>query len=283
MKIGVSSYSYSQYLNQGKMKIRDTVVKAAEMGFEAIEFVSLIPFAEEEGITTEQLAKELKKLAADNGIEISAYVVGANLVDAEDPEEQMRTVKSEIDIAATLGVKLFRHDVIYALPEGMCFEQALDIAAPKMHEIAEYAKQYGITTMIENHGRAFQDADRMEKTYYKVNSDNFKLLVDVGNFLCADEDNVKCVSKVANLAAHVHLKDFLIRDYYSGETEGYHQTRGCNYIRGVAVGAGDARTAQCLQILRNAGFDGYCDIEFEGIEDCIEELEKGLAFIKSIL
>ncbi len=60
-------------------------------------------------------------------------------------------------------------------------------------------------------------------------------------------------------------------------------TRACNYLRGTATGYGDAKSAQCLEILKQAGYDGYVDIEFEGPEDCITELERGLKFIRSVL
>ena len=54
------------------------------------------------------------------------------------------------------------------------------------------------------------------------------------------------------------------------------------FLRGTTVGYGDAKTAQRLQILKNTGYDGYVDIEFEGYEDCVEELAKGLAFYRSL-
>ena len=41
MKIGVSAYSYAQYINAGKMTQLDCVKKAKEMGFEAIEFTEM--------------------------------------------------------------------------------------------------------------------------------------------------------------------------------------------------------------------------------------------------
>ena len=43
MKIGVSSYSFSQYIRAGKMTQFDCVSKAKEMGFDAIEFTELQP------------------------------------------------------------------------------------------------------------------------------------------------------------------------------------------------------------------------------------------------
>ena len=38
-----------------------------------------------------------------------------------------------------------------------------------------------------------------------------------------------------------------------------------------------------LQILKRVGYDGYCSIEFEGSEDCIEGISKGFENLKGML
>ena len=43
MKIGVSSYSFSQYIKSGKLTQLTAVAKAKELGFDAIEFTELMP------------------------------------------------------------------------------------------------------------------------------------------------------------------------------------------------------------------------------------------------
>lgn len=283
MKIGVSIYSFCQYIDAGKLTVTEAVEKAAQMGFDAIEFTELFP---DNGQSKSEYAKLLADTAKKNNIEISAYVCGADFLKESKEELQKETdrIKGEIDIANQLGVKLFRYDIVYNLPMGISFDMMLDKVVPYMKEIAEYASKYGITTMIENHGRAFQDSDRVVKVYNSVNHKNFALLVDIGNFMCADEVPVISVSKTANLAAHVHIKDFIFKDYYSKDSKEHcFQTRGCNYILGTAAGYGDVKVEQCLKILQSAGYDGYLDIEYEGPEECIEALENGLSFLKNVL
>ena len=56
-----------------------------------------------------------------------------------------------------------------------------------------------------------------------------------------------------------------------------------NYLRGAAVGEGDVGAAQCIAILKRAGYDGYLDIEFEGQEDCIAALTRGLAYSRECI
>ena len=120
----------------------------------------------------------------------------------------------------------------------------------------------------------------MEQLFNAVAHDNYGLLVDVGNFVCADEDNCAAVSRVAPYAFHVHAKDM-----YKSTTPlpGYGMTRGCNYFKGAIVGEGDVNVEKCLQILKRVGYDGYCSIEFEGSEDCIEGIAKGFENLKGML
>ncbi len=278
MKIGVSSYSFSQYISNGRLTYKTAIEKAAQMGFEAIEFVDLPKSGDRLAY-----ARELRDEAKKNNIDVSAYVVGGNLL-CENQSAEVERLKGELDIANELGVKLFRYDCIYKLPQGRGFYEVMESVADAMREIADYGEKYGIKTMIENHGQAFQDAYRIEKIYHRVGHKNFGLLIDVGNFMCADEDMVKSVSLLANLACHVHLKDFVKQDFYSEKSkDNCFTTRAGNYLMGTAVGEGDAKTAQSIEILKNVGYDGYMDIEFEGPKDCISELEKGLAFVKRIL
>ena len=280
MKIGVSSYSFSQYIRARKMTQKDTVKKAKELGFDCIEFIDMSP---PEGTTQEEYAKEIREEADRCGIEISAYVVGANLA-KKDATEEIERLKKNIDIAKILGVKLFRHDVMFSYEEFRSFDEALPTIAANVRKVTEYAQNLGIKTMTENHGLIFQDVDRVERLIAAVNHPNYGLLADMGNFMCADENPVLAFSRLANLAFMVHAKDFKKIDFadFNGE-ENCFQTRSCNYLKGVSVGEGDVSAKQCVAILKKAGFDGILDIEYEGQEDCIDGMTKGLEFLRSII
>lgn len=282
MKIGVSSYSFQQYINQGKMTVKDTVKKASEMGFDAIEFIEL-PSAE---MTQEEMAAVLVSEAEKYNIEISAYLIGAQLYKETKEEEknEVERIKKQIDIANLLGVKLFRYDIMFSLPKYTTYKQALKRVVPYMREIADYAKQYGIITMSENHGVIFQDADRMIEVVSEVDHENYQLLVDIGNFMCADEIPQISVGKVARLAAHVHVKDFNKYTFEEGkDMEKAFRTRGGNYLVGTTPGKGDANVPVCIELLKAAEFDGYIDLEYEGTRDCIEALAEGLETLKKII
>jgi sugar phosphate isomerase/epimerase len=280
MKIGVSSYSYSQYLREGKLDHVSVVAKAKEMGFDGIEFTGLPGQTQEDKLA---LAAKIVAEAERVDIEITAYCIGANFLQPTRTalDVEVARIKAELDVAKALGVSLMRHDILYALPKGRTFDSIIPELLPGIREVCDYAETLGIKTMFENHGRILQDMDRVEKLVGAIAHKNFGLLIDIGNFFCADEDNVNCVSRLANLALHVHLKDFKKFDYYEGDQGGCFRSRAGNFLKGVAVGDGDARTEQCMHILKDQGYDGYLDIEFEGGGDCVEGIQRGIDFYRS--
>ncbi len=282
MKISVSSYSFQQYINASKLAHIDVIKQAHDMGFEAIEFIDLPASSYEEQVA---YAHKLRAEADKYGMTINAYTIGSNLY-RDTPEEcaaEIERLKGQVDIAAILGCSVMRHDVCYGTGKtgnSRSFGLMLPTIAANARAVTEYAAEKGIKTCTENHGYIAQDSYRVEQLFNAVAHDNYGLLVDVGNFVCADEDNVTAVSRVAPYAVHVHAKDM----YKSTEPKpGYGQTRACNYFKGAIVGEGDCNVEKCLQILKKAGYDGYCSIEFEGSEDCIEGIAKGYENLKAML
>lgn len=287
MKIAVSSYSYHQRLKAGEMTQLDAVRIAAEMGFDGIEFTDLTPVPNP--TLAEQLAyaKEIRAEAEKRGIEIVAYLIGANLYGGspEADAAEVARVKGQLDVAAALGAELFRHDVCRSEWIGdrfVGFDRMLPTIAENARQITEYAQALGIRTCSENHGLIAQDSDRVERLYYAVDHENYGILVDVGNFACVDEDSVHAVSRLAPMAIHAHAKDFVKLPYGAPVAEGLKTfaTRGCNRLMGCALGDGDIPVAQCVAILQKANYDGYITIEFEGNGDCMTEITKGLERLK---
>ena len=287
MKISVSSYSFQQYVAAGKLAHRDIIRRAHEMGFEAVEFIDLPASSYEEQVG---YARFLRSEADKYGMTINAYTIGANLYQGspEADEKEVARVMRQIDVAKELGASLVRHDVCgkeKVEEKTVSFGKMLPTLATNARKIAAYAEELGIRTCSENHGFVAQDSDRVEALYNAVDHDNYGLLVDMGNFACADEDSARAVSRLAPYAIHAHAKDFYIRPFGSPEIEGEKSflSRGCRRLVGCAVGDGDIPVAQCVAILKKAGYDGWLSIEFEGNGDCVEEIAKGLANLKSYL
>lgn len=282
IKTCVSSYSFGREASEDRLGTLGVIEKAKEMGYDGIEFV-------ESEYTTPEKAHIIKEKCREVGIDAVNLCIGGNLAleDSADLEKEIDRMKHMVDIAAEMGVSMMRHDVAYA-PFKRTYNTGYDAAIPYIAKgcaaVAEYAKAKGIKTMTENHGFFSQDALRVEKLINAVNHENFGALIDIGNFMCADEDPTRSVGIMTPYAFHVHCKDFYFK---SGNEiapgDGWFSTRSGNYLRGSIIGFGSAKAAQSIRILRNSGYDGYMSIEFEGGDDVFWALEQSLKNLKRFL
>ncbi len=285
MKIGVSSYSFQQLISSGEETQLSIMKKAKEMGFEGIEFTDL---SCPEGVSEAEYAEMIREESEKLSLPVITYTIGANLLGDNGIEAEIERVCGKIDVAQKLGVKLLRHDAAWGMPENMKsyagFEQVLPYLVDGCKRITEYAKSKGIATMIENHGLFCQDSERVEKIVCGVGDPNFGVLLDIGNFSCADENSAAAAGRLAPYIKHIHAKDFHIKSGNGlNPGKGFFKSRGGNYLRGSIIGHGDIPVYQCLSIAENAGYDGFVSVEFEGMEKCLDGIEIGFENLRNMI
>ena len=283
MKLGLSSYSLYQAIRDGRMTVVDAVRWTAEQGFEHFEIVP-VGFDLRDN---PDLTDEIRRTAEACGIALSSYTVGNNfIVDSEEEfEARIAELKKHVDIGARLGVRLMRHDVASVpVPEATIhrFEEELPRLVEGCRCVADYAAQYGIVTSVENHGFFVQAADRVQRLVKLVDRPNFKTTLDVGNFICVDEDPVASVKKNLPYASMVHVKDFYLRPAWMELGEGWFRTAAGNWFRGAITGYGDLDLRSILKEIKAGGYDGYISIEFEGLEDCLEASRLSLGQVRRL-
>ena len=279
LDIGVSSYSFSKLVRKGDLTELGVVAQAKEMGFDFLEFAAItVP----EGERLESYADRLRKEADRVGIPIQCYAIWADFINGSggDVKAEAERLQSEIRVAEILGAPRIRHDATRGFNKEhrgpRDFDAALPILAEGCRLVTRYAADRGIETMVENHGQFCQDSERVEKLANAVNHPNFGLLVDMGNFLCVDEDPCTAFGRVLPYAFHVHAKDFHVKPgYLSNPGAGWFTSRAGNYLRGAVVGHGEVAVAQCLELIQQSDYDGALAIEFEGMEDPILGISVG--------
>lgn len=276
MKICVSNYSFGAYNNT--LGIYGVIDKAAEMGFDGIEFVDI---TDDVGA-----AKDYRQYAESRGLEVAALCIGANFA-GPNIEDEIKRIRKKVDIAAALGAKLMRHDVANDFVGGkfnISYRELVPTLSRACREVTKYAEQLGVQTMTENHGFFSADSDRIEMLVTAVKEKNFGALVDIGNFMCVDEDPTKAIGLLTPYTKHVHAKDFHLKPGTEIDPgDGWFRTRAGNYLRGAIIGHGDAKVYQSLSTLIRRGYDGYISIEFEGLEDNLRGIEIGFQNLKRFL
>lgn len=282
IKIGFTSYSFAAALRSGEMTISQAIQFAAGLGAEHME-ISPGSF----GDMTDDMVNTIVKAAKDCKIDLSSYTIGANFVqpDAAAVAKEIERVKEQVEIAARLGVTRMRHDCGWR-PQPECtyenFNREVEIFADACGQIADKAKTYGIVTSIENHGFYVQGSERVQRVILAVNRDNFRTTLDVGNFLCVDEDPECAVLNNIGYASMIHFKDFHIRRNVT-DPAGFIKTLHGRYIRGAVTGDGDVDLKTICKIIKNSGYDGFLSIEYEGREECKFACTRAIKNVKELM
>lgn len=286
MKIGASTYSLLKAIKAGDLDVLGVFDWLAQNGAEHIEIVPVadISFAERP-----ELADTFAAKAKEVGLDISCYTFGASFIDRteEEFEAELQRVREQVDIAVRMGSRLVRHDVASRPQEKATdeqFEQDLPLLIEACRQITDYAAKCGVTTMIENHGFHVQGARRVLALHHAVARDNFRLMVDIGNFIGVERENVlKAVAQCAPFAGMVHVKDHHVRTTQPEPMEGWRDRGDSFYTQASIAGEGDVGIEQAIKSLVAAGFDGYLSLEFEGPEEARYANLKGMENLRRYL
>ncbi|SFZ85927.1 Sugar phosphate isomerase/epimerase [Devosia enhydra] len=293
MKAGFSSFCFKPLLLEGSMDVPAMFRWIAEQGATHLEIATLT-FTPKGRDSAWELTDEPELLAAlvagaqETGVEISGICIPADFTseDADERAAQLARAKRAVDTCARLGARYFRHDVTeWARKEADYaeFEALFPRIAELSQALADHAAPLGVTTSVENHGFFMNGSERVLRLIAAVDRPNFGATIDVGNFLCVDEEALIGTRRLASAASFVHLKDFHVRRNAIGRGPGWLRTQFGQEICGSVIGYGDLPLVDIVAALRAAGYDGYVSLEFEGNEPVLFGCETGFRNMGRIL
>ena len=151
---------------------------------------------------------------------------------------------------------------------------------PAIREVADYGAGKGVKTSLENHGFYMQAAERVEKLLGTVKHPNYGLTIDLGNFLCVNDDPVAAVKRLGKWVIMAHAKDFHVRPKKTMPGSGWFATPTDVALRGAICGHGVIDVPAQLKLLRRAGYDRWLSLEFEGMEEPAKGVTLGLEYLR---
>lgn len=165
---------------------------------------------------TNRYLQGFKKKADDEGIKILLVMIDGetdmNSPELKDRKQAIIDHRKWIDIAATLGCHSVRCNAGY-FSRNITPEESTKYAAESFSHLSEYAMQYNMNVIIENHGGLSSDPDWLVGLMKAVDMDNFGTLPDFGNFphdgkLNYEIDIYDAVDKMMPYAKAVSAKCF---------------------------------------------------------------------------
>lgn len=253
--ISLAEWSLHRTLFDGKLDNLDFPETAAKkFGIYAVEYVN--QFFKDKAKDKTYLT-ELNQRAKDNGVKnVLIMIDGEGPLGSTDDKDRMQTVENHykwVEAAKFLGCHAIR---VNAAGKGTP-EEVKAAAIDGLGQLSEFAETHNISVIVENHGGISSHGDWLSAVLKGVGRKNCGSLPDFGNFY--EYDRYQGVKDLMPFAKGVSAKthDF---DENGNETQ-------IDYRR-------------MLQIVKDAGYRGYIDVEYEG--DQLSE-EEGILATKRLL
>ena len=230
-----------------------------KFGLSAVEYVNIFFF---DRANDKNYLNEMKVRADDLGIK-SLLIMCDSEGNLGDPDQKKRTVSIEnhykwISAAKFLGCHSIR---VNARSSGS-YDEQIKLATDGLRRLTEFAKDFDINIIVENHGGLSSDGTWLLSVIQRVGHPMCGTLPDFGNFKIEDNiwyDRYKGVSELAPFAKGVSAKsnDF---DNQGNETQ-------TDYYK-------------MIKIVLESGYDGHIGIEYEGNK--LDEMD-GILATKQLL
>lgn len=248
--ISLAQWSVRQALKNGDITNLDFPKYAKDKyGILGVEYVS---FFFDKAATDKNYQKELKKRAEDEGVKNLLIMVGREgSLGHQDEKQRLQALdnhKKWIEAAEAIGCHSIRVDA-----RGNGNKQELHKNIVKSFTtLSNYAKDYGLNVILENHGGFSSDGSWVVDVMDSVNLPNCGTLPDFGNFCikrgkersCIDEyDKYKGIDEMMPFAKAVSAKSYHF-DEKGNETK-------IDYKR-------------VLEIVKKHNYSGHIGIEYEG-------------------
>ncbi|MEX2243764.1 MAG: sugar phosphate isomerase/epimerase family protein [Fimbriimonadaceae bacterium] len=271
MKLGVSMYSYLRAVKDGRLDIASFIHEAKRIGADGVELLDFFYTDVEADRARAMLALQ------ETGLVCGVFSVAQNFAKLSQDERKAQEAKVVfgVDEAVKFGAKTVR---VFAgdVSEGITFDQAREWIIEGLTNVANYAQSNGVRLALENHGKLAGRSEQVRGIIDDVRDlcghDALGANPDTGNFQLVGQKSDEAIKDVAPYAYMVHFKDFKGKpDGWDGYT--FKALDGTELV-GTVIGEGEVDLRSCVAALKESGFDGWLNLEFEGEGDPIVDVEK---------
>lgn len=304
IKRGVSLYSYQNETFLGKMTLEDCIRTSVELGAPGIEVIGEQAFWgwPEAGVADEKIAEWHQLIAKYGAVPVAHdFMLDYKRYKGREMpfDEQVASIRKDIDFGARLGVKYLR--------------ALVSIAPDVLVAAAPYAEEKGVKLLIEVHAPLHFDHPwivRHAEAFEKSGSDALGFLPDMGMFLTAFPPVWK--ERFIRNGVPQHIADYIVKAYEDRVLSEYvilnvrdmggtgpalamaetlrhnaayepkrmldymhriHHIHGKFYQMDADLVEPSIDYARIVGVLNQGGYDGYICSEYEGnrwIEDAYE-------------
>ena len=251
----------------------DFAKKGKELGFSGLEYVSQLYELEKgnEDASLKSLVQELKARSEEHGMDNVLIMIDGegDLAHADNVKRDSAILKHTrwVKAAAALGCTSVRVNLTPYV-KGDNEKLWHDMSVDGLGRLADIGAEHNINVIVENHGGISSNGKKLAAVLKEVNKDNCGALPDFGNFCIDGSPTGDCKESYDRYIGVTELMPFakgVSAKSYDFDEEGNETT--IDYTR-------------MLQIVKDAGYNGYIGVEYEG--EVLTE-EEGIVATRKLL
>lgn len=265
MELGLFSISYAGLWGQASLDLRQTIRRAAELGFDSVMLAGKRPHLSPLDADPGAIAA-LRDTFHEAGVRcrvVGAYTDLGGSVAAEVPflEMQIQYVEALCRAGAALGATIVRVFTAYEVP-GQGPHAAWQRVVATLREVCDRAAAHGVTIAVQNHHDIGVHTAALLELLHDVGRPNCKLGFDAWSPALRGEDVYEAAKLAAPHTAITTNADYvrLPRSRYRSDLVNY-ESAGPDLVRAVPFGTGFIDYPTFFRGLRDGGFDGPATFE----------------------
>ena len=186
----------------------------------------------------------------------------------------VRYAQRAIQFAAVIGCPFVDTTDGQFKPEGYTDEEVLAITKQNYRQILEWAEDYHVTINIETHGPYTNDPELLDRMLNFFDTPWLRFNLDTGNTFIAGGNPVDFLERFLPKLSYMHIKD--VSEGLAAAMRGEETGIGMSESP-IGAGVNADNIAKCIQILKEANWDGVISIECSGTD---ENLEASIAWLR---
>jgi sugar phosphate isomerase/epimerase len=262
-QIARKKISLAQWSLHRAIKINQTLspfdfsLKAREMGFDAVEYVSSLYWNVLKTKPIKKVTNTLLNNSKDHGIKnLLIMVDGEGDLASNSKNKRQKSVdnhKKWIEMAYDLGC----HSIRVNLNGEKSKNKWIEYSSESLTQLCLISRKDKINIIVENHGGLSSNASYLANVMKNVNLDNCGTLPDFGNFCIEKIDPENYFSQCINEY-----------DKYQGMTQLMPYAKAVSAKSYDFDSSGEESTIdfkRIIDITKEFNYDGYYGVEFEGL------------------
>ena len=202
-----------------------------------------------------------RALVERNGIPTGAAYCGRTWIDPATAAEDLASARREADALQELGGTT----LVLAggrRPVGGCTLDQFKVLAAALNDIGSYCQRIGLVTGLHPHtGTAVETREDIDTIMRLLDPKVVGFAPDTGQIAKGGSDILEVMRTYRDRITHVHLKDW--GGSYEHDADGKEIDR-TGYVNYEPIGNGVLPMEELLQILIDASFDGWVNVELDG-------------------